>query len=440
MPQNIHSDGFHVLRRHVSSALEKRIRLRHDRQIQRRPRRCPPLDELLDVQPVLLRLPRREHDVHDVFLDLVININLVHHRPRTKNVLRRNHRLHLNQLLRERHPLENLKLILPVGIDDLQFEHEPVHLRLRQRIRPLLLDGILRRQDQERLVERKRLLADGHLLFLHGFQERALHLCRGAIHLVRQNDIRENRTLLDREIPRPRIVNQRPDEVCRQQVWRELNPLKPHPERPRERRHRHRLRQTGDALEQHVPVRQHSQEEPLHHVLLPDNHLAYLVHHPLDETAFLPDFLTDSLDIYVHTFPFLSQRPRERLRKPSAFSAVRVPFFISIENKRHTASVKRATPKAWSQSRKERKEGGVLHSWRLRVLARKKAAPHSHFHGLRVNEVHERLRSLAVAPAQANPESPVQNPKWFHFRFRPKYNHIRPPLDLGSRVAVFSEP
>ena len=38
-------------------------------------------------------------------------------------------------------------------------------------IRPFLLDRVLRGQHQERLVQRKGLLADGHLPLLHGFQQ-----------------------------------------------------------------------------------------------------------------------------------------------------------------------------------------------------------------------------------------------------------------------------
>jgi hypothetical protein len=45
-----------------------------------------------------------------------------------------------------------------------------------------------------------------------------------------------------------------------------------------------------------------------------------------------------------------------------------------------------------SQSRKERKGETFSDSLRLCVLARKKPAQQNHFHRLRVNEVHERLR------------------------------------------------
>ena len=53
--------------------------------------------------------------------------------------------------------------------------------------------GILRGQHQERFLELEGLVADGDLLFLHGFEQRALHLGRRAIDFVGQNQVGEDR-------------------------------------------------------------------------------------------------------------------------------------------------------------------------------------------------------------------------------------------------------
>ena len=54
---------------------------------------------------------------------------------------------------RPRRPLDDLLLLLARRVLDVQLEHEPVELRLGQRIRPFLLDRVLRGQHEERLGE-----------------------------------------------------------------------------------------------------------------------------------------------------------------------------------------------------------------------------------------------------------------------------------------------
>src|SRR5438094_368133 len=65
------------LRRHVAAALEERVRLRRQRQIQRRARRRAVLDEPIQIQLVRRGIARREDEVDDVLLDLVVEIDLI---------------------------------------------------------------------------------------------------------------------------------------------------------------------------------------------------------------------------------------------------------------------------------------------------------------------------------------------------------------------------
>ena len=65
-----------------------------------------------------------------------------------------------------------------------------------KRIGALLLDRILRRQDQERIGQMVGVVAERHLAFLHRFEQRALHLGRRAIDFIGQNEIGENRAVL----------------------------------------------------------------------------------------------------------------------------------------------------------------------------------------------------------------------------------------------------
>ena len=72
-------------------------------------------------------------------------------------------------------------------------------------------------KNQKRIGERIRLFADRDLPFLHRFQQRALNLGRRAVDFVGQNQVRKDRAELGGEFAGPRIVDERADQICRQQ-------------------------------------------------------------------------------------------------------------------------------------------------------------------------------------------------------------------------------
>ena len=82
---------------------------------------------------------------------------------------------------------------------DVQLEEEAVELRLGQRVGALHLDRVLRGQDEERSRQRVADRADGHGLLLHGFEQRRLGLGRGAVDLVGQHEVGEDRPGLELE-------------------------------------------------------------------------------------------------------------------------------------------------------------------------------------------------------------------------------------------------
>jgi hypothetical protein len=120
-------------------------------------------------------------------------------------------------------------------------------------------------------------VADRDLALLHRLEERGLHLRRRAVDLVREQQVREHRTLLRRELARLRRVDERADDVGRQQVGRERYALEAEPERLRERVDRERLREARHALEQYVPASDEREYETVDELLLPDDHLCHLV-------------------------------------------------------------------------------------------------------------------------------------------------------------------
>jgi hypothetical protein len=104
-------------------------------------------------------------------------------------------------------------------------QHEPVHLRLGQGVRPLLLHRVLRGEHEERLFEGERGLADGDLAFLHRLEQRALDLRRGAVDLVGEDEVGEDGALLDEELRLLLVVDEGAEEVGREEVRGELDAL-----------------------------------------------------------------------------------------------------------------------------------------------------------------------------------------------------------------------
>jgi hypothetical protein len=77
--------------------------------------------------------------------------------------------------------------------------------------------------------------------------------------------------VLRRELTRARIVDQRADEICGEQVGRELQPLETSADAARERLNGERLRQPGHALEQDVAIREQADEQSIDQIFLPDD-------------------------------------------------------------------------------------------------------------------------------------------------------------------------
>ena len=116
-----------------------------------------------------------------------------------------------------------------------------------------------------------RCVSQRHLPLLHRLQQRALHFCRGAVDFIREDEVAKNRPALRGEHALPWIIDERADEVRRQQVGRELNARKPRANRRAERLYRQRLREPRHAFHQHVAIGEQADEKPLDKVALADD-------------------------------------------------------------------------------------------------------------------------------------------------------------------------
>ena len=125
------------------------------------------------------------------------------------------------------------------------------------------------------------LLADRHLPLLHHLEERALDLGRRAVDLVGEQEVREDRPERGPEVARLLVVDAGPDEVGRDEVRRELDPLELAADRLGQGPDGHRLGQARHALDEDVAARQQRHDEALEQVVLADDDLLDLVQQPL---------------------------------------------------------------------------------------------------------------------------------------------------------------
>ena len=97
---------------------------------------------------------------------------------------------------------QHLLLLLGGRVADLQLEQEAVELRLGQRVGALVLDRVLRGDDDERVGQRAGLALDRDLPLLHRLEQRRLGLGRRAVDLVGEQQVGEHRPLAEPELAR----------------------------------------------------------------------------------------------------------------------------------------------------------------------------------------------------------------------------------------------
>ena len=161
-----------------------------------------------------------------------------------------------------------------LGYGHRQLEQEPVELGLGQRVGALHLDRVLGGQHEERLGQRVGGAAGGDAALLHRFEQRGLRLGRGAVDLVGEHQVGEERPGL--ELERARAVggvaqDAGAGDVGRHQVGRELDAAERQIERLAEGAHQQRLAQAGDAFQQRVAAGEQAGQDAAHDFGLADD-------------------------------------------------------------------------------------------------------------------------------------------------------------------------
>ncbi len=163
---------------------------------------------------------------------------------------------------------QDRQLLGVFGITHDRLEQEAVELGLRQRIRPFVLDGVLGRQDEERVRKHARLALEGDLLLLHRLEQGGLRFRWRAVDLIGEDDVREDRTLLDAELARGYLVHGRTDDVARHEIGCELDPLEGAPDEMGDGAREERLRGTGHSLDEEVTSEHERDESEAHRLVL----------------------------------------------------------------------------------------------------------------------------------------------------------------------------
>ena len=139
-------------------------------------------------------------------------------------------------------------------VADREPQHEPVQLRLGEGIGALVLDRVLRGDHHERRAQRVGLGVDRDLTLLHAFEQRRLRLGGGAVDLVPQHDVGEDRAGPELEVALLLVEDVDAGDIGGQQVGRELQSAERAVDRTRDRLGQHGLADAGHVLDQEVSL------------------------------------------------------------------------------------------------------------------------------------------------------------------------------------------
>ena len=268
MPQRVLRERAHVLGGRVVPPAQQCERPCRLRDADRPARAGPVRDVVAEVGEAHLRGRARRRCKPDRVADeRRVDVDVDRRRLECLQVLERER---LTQLgLRDELPLDDGQLLVVLRIVDEDLQHEPVDLRLRQRVGALGLDRVLRRHDEKRLRHRIGRVRDRHLPLLHHLEQRRLHLRRRTVDLVGEQEVAEDGAELGVERPLVGPVDPRADEVGGHEIGCELDAREAAAEHAGGGLDRQRLGEAGNALDQEVALREEADEHPLQHRVLP---------------------------------------------------------------------------------------------------------------------------------------------------------------------------
>ena len=165
---------------------------------------------------------------------------------------------------------DDLELLLGGGIAERGPQEESVELRLGQRERSLVLDGVLGREQQEGAWDGARGAVDGHLSLGHRLEQRGLGLRHRTVDLVDEDDVGEDRPRAELEVPDALVVDRQAGDIGRLEIRRALDARADRTlDRLGDGSGEHGLRRPRHVLEEHVAVAGERRQDEADLVALP---------------------------------------------------------------------------------------------------------------------------------------------------------------------------
>src|SRR5713101_1027747 len=166
---------------------------------------------------------------------------------------------------------ENFLFRFVGGIAHFDAHQETVELRFRQRIGAVMLDRILRGDDEKGLWKRERFAVHGDLRFVHGFEKRGLRARRGAVDFVGEHHVGENRPGTEFKFAGLGIVDAHAEDIAGKKIGSELNALESAMERFRERLGQGGFADAGDVFDEQVAASEQGDQCELDGVFLAED-------------------------------------------------------------------------------------------------------------------------------------------------------------------------
>src|SRR5205085_6021981 len=166
--------------------------------------------------------------------------------------------------------VEDLHLFIERGIVNFDLEEESVKLRFGETVGSLLFDRVLRGDHHEGGTDRMGREIDRHLPLLHDLEQSRLRLCRGAVDLIDQHKIAEDRTPPKLEITRLQVEDRGSQYVRRHKIGGELDAGEIDREGPRNQLGREGLGDPRNPFDQDMAIGKYRRQYQTDHLLLTD--------------------------------------------------------------------------------------------------------------------------------------------------------------------------
>ena len=163
---------------------------------------------------------------------------------------------------------ENFALGFVRGVTHFDAHEETVKLGFRKRIGAVMLDGILRGDDEERLGEWEGAAVDGNLRFVHGFKKSGLRAGSGAIDFVGENDVGKDGALAELELAGLGIIDADAENIGGEKIGSKLDTLKGAVKRFGESLGESGFAGAGDVFDEQMAASEKSDEGKLDDVFL----------------------------------------------------------------------------------------------------------------------------------------------------------------------------